>query len=166
MTGKKGIIKNFRRHNMPEIDNINKTILNNIQVDFPITSRPYKTIADKLGLTEDELIQRVDRMKKDVLIRRIGGNFSPDKLGYHSTLCAAKVPEDKIKLFTETVNSYPGVTHNYKRDHEFNIWFTFIAPSVEIIEKNLDKISLETGVSTILNLPATKVFKISANFKL
>ncbi len=151
---------------MPEIDNINKTILNNIQVDFPITSRPYKTIADKLGLTEDELIQRVDRMKKDVLIRRIGGNFSPDKLGYHSTLCAAKVPEDKIKLFTETVNSYPGVTHNYKRDHEFNIWFTFIAPSVEIIEKNLDKISLETGVSTILNLPATKVFKISANFKL
>jgi len=151
---------------MPEIDDINKEILNNIQVDFPIHSRPYKIIADKLGLSEDELIERVNQMKKDMLIRRIGGNFSPDKLGYQSTLCAAKVPEDKIKLFTKTVNAYSGVTHNYKRDHEFNIWFTFIAPSIEIIKTNLKQICKATGVKTILNLPATKVFKISANFKL
>ena len=151
---------------MPVIDNTNKKILKNIQVDFPVASRPYKIIADRLGILEDELIQRVIQMKKDMLIRRIGGNFSPDKLGYHSTLCAAKVPEDKLKLFTKTVNSYSGVTHNYKRDHKFNVWFTFIAPSVEIIEKNLKEISQKTSVETILNLPATKVFKISANFKL
>ena len=151
---------------MPVIDNTNKKILNNIQVDFPISSRPYKIIADRLGILEDELIQRVIQMKEDMLIRRIGGNFSPDKLGYHSTLCAAKVPEAKLKLFTKTVNSYSGVTHNYKRDHKFNVWFTFIAPSIEIIEKNLNEISQKTGVETILNLPATKVFKISANFKL
>jgi len=115
---------------------------------------------------EDELIQRVIQMKEDMLIRRIGGNFSPDKLGYYSTLCAAKVSEAKLKLFTKTVNSYSGVTHNYKRDHKFNVWFTFIAPSIEIIAKNLKEISQKTGVKTILNLPATKVFKISANFKL
>jgi len=151
---------------MPVIDNTNKKILNNIQVDFPISSRPYKIIADRLGILEDELIQRVIQMKEDMLIRRIGGNFSPDKLGHHSTLCAAKVPEAKLKLFTKTVNSYSGVTHNYKRDHKFNVWFTFIAPSIEIIEKNLNEISQKTGVETILNLPATKVFKISANFKL
>jgi DNA-binding Lrp family transcriptional regulator len=151
---------------MPVIDNTNKKILNNIQVDFPISSRPYKIIADRLGILEDELIQRVIQMKEDMLIRRIGGNFSPDKLGYHSTLCAAKVPEAKLKLFTKTVNSYSGVTHNYKRDHQFNVWFTFIAPSIEIIEKSLKEISQKTGVETILNLPATKVFKISANFKL
>jgi DNA-binding Lrp family transcriptional regulator len=151
---------------MPVIDNTNKKILNNIQVDFPISSRPYKIIADRLGILEDELIQRVIQMKKDMLIRRIGGNFSPDKLGYHSTLCAAKVPEARLKLFTKTVNSYSGVTHNYKRDHQFNVWFTFIAPSIEIIEKSLNEISKKTGVETILNLPATKVFKISANFKL
>lgn len=151
---------------MPVIDNTNKKILNNIQVDFPISSRPYKIIADRLGILEDELIQRVIQMKEDMLIRRIGGNFSPDKLGYHSTLCAAKVPEARLKLFTKTVNSYSGVTHNYKRDHQFNVWFTFIATSVEIIEKNLKEISQKTGVETILNLPATKVFKISANFKL
>lgn len=151
---------------MPAIDDKNKKILNTIQVDFPIHSRPYKIIADKLGLCENELIQRINQMKKDMLIRRIGGNFSPDRLGYHSTLCAAKVPEDKVELFTKTVNAYSGVTHNYKRDHAFNIWFTFIAGSVEIIEDSLEQIRKATGVETILNLPATKVFKISANFKL
>ncbi|MBU8911023.1 MAG: Lrp/AsnC family transcriptional regulator [Desulfobacterales bacterium] len=151
---------------MSAIDDEGKRILNHIQVDFPIDARPYKILAQKLDLSEEELIKRVNQMKKDMLIRRIGGNFSPDRLGYHSTLCAAKVSEDKIKLFTKTVNAYPGVTHNYKRDHEFNIWFTFIAPSVEIIKTNLEQIIKTTGVKTILNLPATKVFKISANFKL
>ena len=151
---------------MSVINDKNRKILNNIQVDFPIDSRPYKILAQKLGLSEDELIKRIHQMKENMLIRRIGGNFSPDRLGYHSTLCAAKVPEDKMKLFTKTVNVYSGVTHNYKRDHEFNIWFTFIAPSVEIIKTNLEQIIKTTGVETILNLPATRVFKISANFKL
>ncbi|MFA5902703.1 MAG: Lrp/AsnC family transcriptional regulator [Desulfobacula sp.] len=150
---------------MPDIDNINKTLLNTIQIDFPIDSRPFHIISQKLGLSEDEVIHRIRQMKKDMLIRRIGGNFSPDKLGYHSTLCAARVPEDKIDLFTKTVNSYSGVTHNYQRNHDFNIWFTFIAPSVEMIEKNLKNISDATQIEPILNLPATKVFKISANFK-
>lgn len=151
---------------MTKLDDINKEILNTIQVDFPIAERPYKIIAQKLGLSEDALIERIREMKKDLLIRRIGGNFSPDKLGYYSTLCAAQVPEDKINLFTKTVNAYSGVTHNYKRDHKFNIWFTFIAPSVEIIEESLKQICKKTCVETILNLPATRVFKISANFKL
>ena len=104
-------------------------------------------------------------MKEDRLIRRIGANFSPDRLGYVSTLCAAKVPENSMDLFKQTVNAYPGVTHNYRRDHEYNVWFTFIAPSVDTIKQSLEEISLKTGVSTILNLPATRVFKISANFK-
>jgi len=151
---------------MSVIDDKDRKILNHIQVDFPIDSRPYKILAQKLDLDEDELIKRIRRMKNKLLIRRIGGNFSPDRLGYHSTLCAARVPEDKIALFTKTVNSFSGVTHNYKRDHEFNIWFTFIAPSVEIIKSNLEKIQKITCVDTILNLPATRVFKISANFKI
>ena len=151
---------------MTTIDDINKKILNTIQTDFPIHPRPYKIIGERLSLSESEVISRIESMKEDMLIRRIGGNFSPDKLGYVSTLCAAQVPENKINHFTETVNAYPGVTHNYQRDHQFNIWFTFIAPSVEIIKSNLAKISETTGVHPILNLPATKLFKISANFKL
>lgn len=150
---------------MPQIDDINKKIINTIQTQFPIDERPFKILAEQLGLEEQELIDRVDRMKKDKLIRRIGGNFSPDKLGYFSTLCAAKVPEDKIELFKNSVNAYPGVTHNYMREHAFNIWFTFIAPSREKISESLKKIAVDTGVETILNLPATRVFKISANFK-
>ncbi len=150
---------------MLEIDDINKKIINTIQTDFPIDERPFKILAKQLDLEEDELIDRTAQMKKDKLIRRIGGNFSPDKLGYHSTLCAAKVPVEKIELFKKTVNAYAGVTHNYMRDHHFNVWFTFIAPSVEKIEESLAQISKDAGVDTILNLPATHVFKISANFK-
>jgi siroheme decarboxylase len=150
---------------MPLLDDTNRKILNSIQLDFPIDSRPFKKIAEKLDLSEDELLDRINTMKEEMLIRRIGGNFSPDRLGYHSTLCAAMVEEDKIEVFTQTVNTYSGVTHNYRRDHNFNIWFTFIAPSVAIIKRSLEEISAKTGVTTILNLPATRVFKISANFK-
>jgi len=148
------------------ISETDKAILNMIQLDFPIDARPFQVLAKKLGLSEKELIARIQAMKDSQLIRRIGGNFSPDRLGYFSTLCTAQVPENKIELFTQTVNTYPGVTHNYMRGHDFNIWFTFIAPSRDQIADSLEEISRQTGVRPILNLPATRVFKISANFKL
>ena len=150
---------------MPKIDDFDRAILNRIQSDFPIAPRPYRVIAEKLGLAEDEVVRRVLRLKKAGIIRRIGGNFTPDKLGFVSTLCAASVPEDKISRFAEVVNRYPGVTHNYRRDNSFNIWFTFIAPTMDEINANLKQIAEETGVTEILNLPATKVFKIRAEFK-
>ncbi len=150
---------------MPKIDDIDRAILNRIQSDFPITSRPYRTIAAKLDLAEEDVIERVSRLKDAGIIRRIGGNFTPDKLGFVSTLCAAAVPEEKISRFAEVVNRYPGVTHNYRRDNKVNIWFTFIAPSMDEINANLKQIAEETGVTEILNLPATRVFKIRAEFK-
>lgn len=148
-----------------KLDDTDRLILNRIQSRFPITSRPYEAIAREIGLTEDEVIERIARMKKNDIIRRIGGNFVPEKVGFVSTLCAARVPEEKIDLFAETVNRFHGVTHNYQRDHDYNIWFTFIAPSMEQIEANLRQISEQTGVAEILNLPATKVFKIKAQFE-
>ena len=151
---------------MPLIDDINRSILNRIQSDFPLTPRPYQTIAEDLDLSEDDVLNRLQRLKKEGFIRRIGGNFVPEKLGFISTLCAARVPEDKIDSFAAIVNRYPGVTHNYQRNNEFNIWFTFIAPSMDEIYENLDRISLETGINDIINLPATKVFKIKAQFNL
>ena len=151
---------------MKSISETDKAILNMIQLDFPIDARPFKVLGEKLNLSEEELIGRIQTMKDFQLIRRIGGNFSPDRLGYYSTLCTAQVPENKIDLFTRTVNAYPGVTHNYMRDHDFNIWFTFIAPSRNRIADFLEEISRQTGVRPILNLPATRVFKISASFKL
>ncbi len=151
---------------MPQIDDINRAILNRVQSDFPLTPRPYRTVAKDLGLSEDDVLNRLKRLKKEGFIRRIGGNFVPEKLDFISTLCAARVPEDKIDLFAATVNRYPGVTHNYQRNNEFNIWFTFIAPSMDEIHENLDRIRLETGINDIINLPATKVFKIKAHFDL
>jgi DNA-binding Lrp family transcriptional regulator len=151
---------------MPEIDGVDKAILNRIQSGFPITPRPYRAIAEDLGLSEGEVLKRVSRLKKSGIIRRIGGNFTPDKLGFVSTLCAAKVPEDKISQFAEVVNRYPGVTHNYRRENTFNVWFTFIASSMDEIDANLRQIAAETGVTEILNLPATRVFKIRAEFQL
>jgi len=148
------------------IDDIDKRIINRIQSDFPIAARPYHTIAADLGLEEKDVLQRVARLRESGIIRRIGGNFVPEKLGYVSTLCAASVPDDKLSHFKKVVNSYTGVTHNYRRENHFNVWFTFIAPSRDIIQQNLEEISRQTGVERILNLPATRVFKIKAEFTL
>ena len=147
-----------------KLDDTDKAILNRIQSDFPIDARPYRVIARELDLTEEQVLNCVRKLKESGIIRRIGGNFVPYKVGFVSTLCAAKVPEDQIDAFARVVNRYTGVTHNYQRENEFNIWFTFIAPSREEIQSNLAKISRETGVETILDLPATKVFKIKAQF--
>ena len=147
------------------LDDTDRAILNRIQSDFPITARPYLAIAEALGLTEVDVIARVRRLRQAEIIRRIGGNFVPGKLGYVSTLCAARVPPEKVAHFAEVVNRNPGVTHNYLRENEFNVWFTFIAPSMDEIEARLKEIVRETGVADILNLPATAVFKIKAQFE-
>ncbi len=148
------------------MDDTDRELLNRIQSDFPLCARPYQAIAKDMNLTEKDVIKRLAKLRASGIIRRIGGNFTPNKLGYVSTLCAARVPENKIDLFARTVNRYPGVTHNYLRHHDYNIWFTFISPSKEEIEKNLTQISNETGITNILNMPATKVFKIKAHFDL
>jgi len=147
-----------------KIDDTDRRILNRIQSDFPITKRPYAYIADGLGLSESEVIQRVRKLKAAGIIRRIGANFVPGRLGYVSTLCAAKVPPEKVEAFTAVVNRHSGVTHNYLRENSYNIWFTFIAPSRQEIRENLAQIAAETGITDILNLPATHVFKIKAQF--
>ena len=149
-----------------DIDDIDRVILNRIQSAFPVSSRPYSIIAADLNLPEDEVIKRISDLKKKGIIRRIGGNFVPNKLGFVSTLCAAKVPEASIKEFSKAINRYAGVTHNYLRDDPYNIWFTFIAQSMEEIEAHIEKISEETGIKDILNLPAVKIYKIRAHFNL
>jgi siroheme decarboxylase len=154
------------KNNVTSIDDTDKTILNCIQSNFPITTRPFLKIARALGIPEGEVITRLNDLKSAGIIRRIGGNFVPEKLGFVSTLCAAKVPEEKIKTFTKVVNSYPGVTHNYIRENPYNVWFTFIAASAEEIHTNLKIISESTGVPDILNLPATCLYKIRAHFTL
>lgn len=146
------------------MDDGDRRLLNRIQSDFPVSSRPFATIGQELGMREEEVLARVTALKEAGIIRRIGGNFSPEKLGFVSTLCAAQVPEAEIDRFAAIVNGYAGVTHNYLRENSFNVWFTFIAPSMQDIETHLAAIREATGVDRIMNLPATRVFKIRAKF--
>jgi DNA-binding Lrp family transcriptional regulator len=106
----------------------------------------------------------VERLKDSGIIRRIGASFSSRAVGFSSTLCAARVPRRKMRKFISVVNSYPGVTHNYEREGDYNIWFTLIAPSGKRINEILAEISQKTGITDILNLPASKIFKIAVDF--
>ncbi len=147
------------------MDDIDRAIINEIQSDFPIAARPFQELGKRLKLSEDEILGRVRRLKEDGVIRRIGGNFNSKKLNFTSTLCAAKVPEAKIDEFVKAVNRYPGVTHNYLRNHGYNVWFTFIAENMAIIDEAIKKISALTDVTEIRNLPAVRMFKIKVDFE-
>lgn len=147
-------------------DDLDRLLINRLQTDFPVSARPYRDIGEEMGLSEDEVIERLARLKKSGVIRRIGANMAPKKIGYTSTLCAAKVDPDQIDRFAEIVNRNPGVTHNYIRKHDYNVWFTVIAPSMDDIERFLEDVKQETGVADIINMPATKVFKLRAEFTL
>ncbi len=145
------------------MDSLDRAILNEIQSHFPIVARPYAEVGARLGLSEAEVLRRVQRLCEAGVIRRIGANFTSRRLGYTSTLCAAHVSPAELERFVEVVNRYPGVTHNYLRRHHYNVWFTLIAPSASRLEEILAEISRESGVE-ILSLPAQEVFKIKVDF--
>ena len=153
------------KENNALMDEMDRMILNEIQSHFPIEARPYQVLAEKLGCSEEEVLQRVQDLKDREVIRRIGANCNSRKLGYTSTLCAAKVPSRLMARFVEVVNSYAGITHNYRRDHDYNIWFTLIAPSEEKIERILNEIVELTEVGEVISLPAERLFKIQVDFE-
>ena len=162
---RKSQIKKTGKGTPYKLDRTDRAILNEIQSHFPLKARPYREVAERLDLTEKEVISRVDRMAQGGIIRRIGANFNSRKLGFTSTLCAARVPVERISEFVEKVNQYPGVTHNYEREGDFNIWFTFIAESQEIIESALKEIKNKTGIEELISLPAVNIFKIRVDFE-
>lgn len=146
------------------MDEIDKKILNILQKEFPLEERPYFVVGKRCGISEDETIRRVQKMKEEGIIRRIGAVFDGARLGRVSTLCAARVPEDKIQTFVQMVNAYHNVTHNYRRNHEYNIWFTLSAQSAEELENIIEEIKTKTGVTDILDMRAVRTFKINATF--
>jgi len=148
------------------MDTIDRRILGMIQSGFPLSRRPYRDLGDLVGLSEEEVFGRVKNLKKSGIIRRIGGSFDSRRLGFTTTLCAAKVPDNRIGLFVQEVNKYPGVTHNYLRDHEYNIWFTLVASDQGEIERVIGEIIQSTGVGEVINLPAVRTFKVSADFEI
>ena len=147
------------------LDATDRAIINLIQSSFPVESRPYLVIGKVVGITEEEAFARVRSLKERKVIRRLGANFVSDKLGFRSTLCAAKVPEDLLESFVAEVNSLPGVTHNYLRSHAYNVWFTLIGSSWEEVCTAIEAVTQKTGIE-ILNLPATRLYKVKVNFQL
>lgn len=147
------------------LDALDRRILGIIQSGFPLEPRPYAVIGTEIGLPEQEVLARVRALKGRKIIRRLGANFQSAKLGFRSTLCAAKVPVESLELFVAEVNSHTGVTHNYLRDHEYNVWFTCIGPSWEDVCVLLDSITRKTGIA-ILNLPAERMYKIKVEFQM
>lgn len=147
------------------MDTIDKRLLDIIQTGFPVVPRPYAELGEQLGITEAEALARVRALKGKKIIRRLGANFQSSKLGFRSTLCAAKVPEDKMDIFVTEVNKLPGVTHNYIRDHIYNVWFTLIGPSWDDVCSTLDSLSQRTGIN-VLNLPAVRMYKIRVDFRM
>ncbi len=148
------------------MDVLDRKILDIIQKEIPIEKRPFKTIGEQIGLDETEILQRINVLKEQGIIRRIGGSFDSKKVGYVSTLVAAKVPEDKLEQTATILNRYTGITHNYQRDHEYNLWFTLTASSKQRIEQLLEIIKQETGIEELVSLPALKKYKIRVYFKM
>lgn len=147
------------------MDSIDRKLLDIIQTAFPLVPRPYEELGRQLGISEEEALARVRAMKEKKIIRRLGANFQSAKLGFRSTLCGAHVPEEKLDAFIADVNALPGVTHNYLRNHEFNVWFTLIGPSWDDVCDTIRGIEERTGIS-VMNLPAEKLFKIRVDFQM
>jgi DNA-binding Lrp family transcriptional regulator len=146
------------------MDTQDKQLLNEIQSNFPVASHPYRVIGKKLGMNEEEVLSRIKALRAEGIIRRLGASIDSRRIGFVSTLLAAQVPREKFQSFVRTVNTCPGVTHNYERNHEYNVWFTLIAPSAAEKERIIDDLKRRTGVD-ILELPAKKIFKIRVDFR-
>jgi DNA-binding Lrp family transcriptional regulator len=158
------VLKSKNSKPQPPLDDLDRAILNEIQSHFPLVIRPYAEMGEKVGVSEEEVLARVKRLHEAGIIRRIGANFTSRKLGYTSTLCAARVPPEKLPHFAAVVNRYPGVTHNYLRKHRYNVWFTLIAESPDRLAEIIEEIRKAGGVEEILSLPAKEIFKIKVDF--
>ena len=142
------------------IDPLDKQLLNEIQWTFPLSGRPYLEIATKHGLSEDDVMRRISSLKRIGLIRQINAIFDTRKLGYKSALVAFAVKKDRLDSVALEVNKHPGVSHNYERDHEFNMWFTLAVPPDGDLKKDLEQMASLDGVIKFRLLPTLKLYKI------
>lgn len=148
------------------MDKNSKDLLNLIQSNFPLESRPFLKIARQLNISEKQAIDIIKELKSNGYIKRLGGIFDSRKLGYYSTLCAIKVPLQRIPEVAKLINSYNGVTHNYIRNHSYNMWFTVIAPSIEDVKEFLNEVKIKTDIQEIIELPMVNSFKINVVFNI
>jgi len=143
-----------------QIDLFDKQLLNDIQWVFPLVDRPYLEISKRHNMSEDEVMRRIAYMKDMGLIRQINAIFDTRRLGYKSALVAFAVMPDKLDSVANEVNKHPGVSHNYERNHDFNMWFTLAVPPYGEMKSDLDRLASLDGVIKYRLLPTLKLYKI------
>lgn len=150
----------------PKLDSIDTAILNLVQGGFPISPDPYKEIGIAAGISGEEALSRAISLIERGVIRKIGPFFDAKKMCSSSTLCAVEVPDDRLEEIYPVINSFPEVTHNYLREGSPNLWFTIIAESKDRIEEIISIISKRCSIGPVINLPASKTFKIKVDLKI
>ena len=149
-----------------ELDNLDKKLLSIIQADFSLVREPFSALGLGLGIIGDEVIQRIDKLKAGGIIRQIGPVFNPKKLGYQTTLVAAKIPGERLDEAGQIIGRHQMVSHCYQRDHDLNLWFTLAMSVAGDMEAEVIELGNSIESETTLNLPAVKTFKIGVYFPL
>ena len=148
-------------------DTTDFAILNCLQDDLPLVPRPWDAIASRLGITEPDLLSRIKKLSATGIIRGISPVFESSPLGLHAaTLVALRVPEERLDEVAALVSSYPAVSHNFRREHEYSLWFTIAAKDEAGVHAVLDEILNRSGIpaSDMLDLPTTRRIKIDVRF--
>ncbi len=150
------------------LDEADKRLLNLMQGSFALTRRPFAHVAGLAGVTEEAVMARVQELLDKRIIREVTPIFDTRALGYESMLVAAKVDGDNPHRAAKVINSHPGVTHNYLRNHDFNLWFTLaVEPGSKLgMQGTLDALQAETGAESIRQLPTLKLFKIRMDLEM
>jgi DNA-binding Lrp family transcriptional regulator len=143
---------------------LHKQLLNDYQCDFPLSPTPYRDIADKLGISEHEVIEALTELNEADVITRIGPVIPPNRVGV-STLAAMSVAPADIMAVAEIISKRPEVNHNYEREHRFNLWFVIIACSQSHLQKVIGELERQTGYG-IMSLPLLDDYYIDLSFKL
>ena len=149
-----------------ELSTFDKSLLNLLQGNIPICSRPFAAMAAELGTDEATVISRLRELKAAGYLRRIGTFFNSNNLGYAGTLVALRVEPEEIVTVAEAVNKYPQATHNYEREGKYNLWFTLLTRDSEQEKNILAEIGSLRGVEDMLRLKSNRKYKVNVQFKL
>ena len=147
-----------------ELTALERRLLNDFQRDFPLSATPYADMAEKLGVSEQQVIDTLQKLKEQGAISRVGAVFRPNRVGV-STLAAMAVPVDRLEEVAQLVNEYDEVNHNYEREHDFNLWFVATARDDAHLKAVLDDIESRCGL-TVLFLPLVEDYHIDLGFEL
>ena len=148
------------------MEKLDKEILNEIQWTFPLVPKPYAVMAEKFGLSEEDMMQRLRHLKEKGVIRQLSAIFDTRRLGYKSALVAMSIEPDKLDYVANMINKHPGVSHNYERNHEYNLWFTLAVPPGSDLKTEIDKFSKLSGIKKTRLLPTIKLFKIGVKLEM